>query len=80
MSSKLVAGDKVTINADHDYESNCAICAKPLNDNARWIFLGDGNILLTADEYSAIINRGGFAAGSPIGSSCVKAFDKEVVA
>lgn len=77
---KLNAGDKIQINENHDFETNCAICAKPLNDNARFVLVGDGNVLLTAKEYSEIVDRGGFAAGSPIGSSCLKKFDESVLA
>jgi hypothetical protein len=78
--SKFQIGEKVEFHTNHNYETNCAICAKPLGANFKEILIGDGNILLTADQYEESSVNGGFVYTAPIGSSCVKDFPAEVVA
>lgn len=78
--TKITAGTRVEIHAAYNYESNCAICAKPLGVNPKELRLGDGDVLLTASEYAKRADRNEFVSTVVIGNSCVKKFDLEVVA
>lgn len=70
--SKYQLGDKVETHANFDYETNCALCAKPLGDNFIELSVGDNNELITEAEYNARAMRNEFVATLPIGSTCVK--------
>lgn len=80
MSVKLNAGTKIEFHSNHDYETNCAVCARPLGDNASELLLADGNVLVTAAEYDALAENGGFVFTATIGNSCLKKFASDVIA
>jgi hypothetical protein len=70
--SKYELGDTIEVHANFDYETNCALCAKPLGSNFIELTTGDRNELITPAEYNARAMRNEFVATLPIGSTCVK--------
>ena len=72
-------GSKIEVHTNFDYETNCAICAKPLGKNFFEVRTGDLNELITAAEYNARANRNDFVATLPIGSTCKNLVAKESV-
>lgn len=73
-------GSKIQVHANFDYESNCALCAKPLGQNFAEVTVDENNRVISANDYSTIANNGGFVATLPIGSTCVNQVVKEGVA
>jgi hypothetical protein len=78
--SKYQVGNTIEFHSNFDYDSNCAVCAKPLGKNHKDILLADGNVLVNVSDYAAISKRGGFVFTAPIGSTCVNNFPVEAVA
>jgi hypothetical protein len=78
--SKYQVGNTIEFHNNFDYESNCAVCAKPLGKSFKEILLADGNLLINGSEYDAISERGGFVFTAPIGNTCVSQFPLEAVA
>jgi hypothetical protein len=70
--TKYELGDKIELHANFNYETNCALCAKPLGSKFVELCTGDLNELITPAEYNARAMRNEFVATLPIGSTCVK--------
>lgn len=79
MNTIYQVGDKLAVNANHNYEDNCCLCAKPLGNSHFEVLAGDLNEIITTEEYNRRANTGDFYQTLPVGSTCAKKFNAEVL-